>query len=87
MPNGRAVAFLGLDEKGAVGVFMQDFVLGLDTIKTRRKLAGFDPDMPAESFDISPDGTRVTISYRDLLQSLMVAEGVPGIAPPARRGK
>jgi len=49
MPDGRAVAFVGKDEKGLGGVFVQDFIPGQDTTRTRRKLAGFDPEMTAEA--------------------------------------
>jgi len=85
MPDGRAVAFIAKDEKGLSGVFVQEFIPGQDTTKTRRKLAGFDPDMTVETFGISPDGSRITISFADPVSSLMVADRVPGIAPPARR--
>jgi hypothetical protein len=43
--------------------------------------------MTAETFGISPDGARITISFADPLSSLMVADRVPGIAPPARRSR
>jgi Tol biopolymer transport system component len=81
MPDGRAIAFVGPDETGAVGVFVQDFVPGHDTTATRRKLAGFDRETPAETFGISPDGRRIAISGTAQLNSLVVADGVAGIAP------
>ncbi|MBI3667337.1 MAG: PD40 domain-containing protein, partial [Acidobacteria bacterium] len=87
MPDGHAVAFTGPDEKGVRGIFVQDFIPGQDTSKTRRKLGGFDPQMETESFGISPDGTRITISSRESLNNLMLAERVPGIAPPARKAQ
>ena len=84
MPDGRSIAFMGTDDKRAMGVFVQDFVPGQDTSKSRRKLAGFDPDMPAESYGIPPDGSRVTVSFLEPLSSLMLADGVAGIVPPSR---
>lgn len=84
MPDGRAIAFIGQDEKGVNGVFVQDFTPGRDTARTRRPLAGFDPERTTESFGISPDGARVTIASWEQLFSLMMAERVPGVAPPGR---
>jgi len=37
-----------------------------------------------ETFDLSPDGKRVVISYPEMMRSLMMAEGVTGLTPPAR---
>ena len=87
MPDGRAIAFVAPDEKGILGVFVQDFVPGKDTRSTRRRLGGFDPGMQAETFGISSDGTRMTIGSQVVNFSLMIAEHVPGISPPTRRAK
>jgi eukaryotic-like serine/threonine-protein kinase len=76
MPGGRAVAFVGQDDKGVNGIFTQDFVPGHDTTATRRKLAGFDPKVDAESFAISSDGTRVAIASREMVSSLVLLEGI-----------
>jgi len=72
-PDGR-IAFLGQDERGVNGVFVQDFAPGRDTTSTRRKLGGFDPDADAETFGISPDGRRVAVAARDLVSSLVTLE-------------
>ena len=87
MPDGRAIAFVGLDDKMATGIFVQDFTPGQDTARTRRTLAGFDPDAPIESFGISPDGSRITLGSQESRYSLMLAERVPGIAPTPRHVK
>jgi Tol biopolymer transport system component len=79
MPGGRAIAFIGQDENGITGVYVQDFAPGKDTSQTRRKLAGFDPEFTTESFGISPDGSRLAIASWEQLFSLMIAERVPGI--------
>jgi len=86
MPGGRAVAFIGQDERGVNGVFVQDFVPGRDTASTRRPLAGFDPEAATESFGISPDGSRIVVAAWEQLFSIMTAEGLQGVRPPTRRG-
>jgi Tol biopolymer transport system component len=79
MPDGKAIAFIGQDEKGVRGAFVQDFAAGQDTAKTRRPLGGFDADSTAESFGIASDGTRMAIAAREQLSSLMMAERVPAV--------
>jgi Tol biopolymer transport system component len=86
MPDGRAIAFVGQDETGASGVFVQDFVPGQDTTGSRRKLAGFDPDVAAESFGLSPDGSKLVLAGWVQLFSLMEGEGIPGLLAPPRGG-
>jgi eukaryotic-like serine/threonine-protein kinase len=83
MPDGRAVAFVGQDANGVNGVFVQDFIPGQDTTRTRRPLGGFDPEASAETFGISPDGSRLIVAGWEQLFSIMTAEGLDGIAPPA----
>ena len=84
MPDGSAIAFVGQDESGAIGVYAQDFVPGRDTRATRRPLAGFDPDVAAESFGMAPDGSRLVIAGWVQLFSLMEAEGLGGLLAPPR---
>jgi TolB protein len=83
-PDGKAVAFIGQNEKGAFGVYVQDFVDGRDTSATRRPLGGFDPAIATESFGLSPDGRYLTLAGWEQIFSLMVAERVPGIESPRR---
>ena len=87
MPDGRAIAFVGLDDKMQTGVFVQDFIPGQDTSRTRKTLAGFDPEAPTESFGISPDGSRITLGCQESRYSLMLAERVPGIASTTRAAR
>jgi Tol biopolymer transport system component len=82
LSQGPAIAFVGVDEEGRTGVFLQDFDPERDTSVTRRPLAGFRDDLTTESFDISPDGTRITLSMLEITRKLMLAEGVPGIRAP-----
>jgi len=84
MPTGSVLAFVGMDEQGLSGIYVQDFVPGEDTSSTRRKLAGFSPEFITESFGISPDGKRVTIAGVEPSYRVMLAENVPGIEPPTR---
>ena len=79
MPDGKAIAFVGQDDKGVRGVYVQDFASGQDTAKTRKPLGGFDVDSTTESFGISPDGTRMAIAAREQLSSLMMAERLPAV--------
>jgi Tol biopolymer transport system component len=87
MPDGKAIAFLGQDEKGTNGIFVQDFVPGQDTSRTRRPLGGFDPEMIAESFGISPDGSRMTVAAWEPMFSTMLADHVPDITPARTRSR
>jgi eukaryotic-like serine/threonine-protein kinase len=84
MPDGKAIAFIGQDEKGVRGVFVQDFAAGQDTAKTRRPLGGFDADSTAESFGIASDGMRMAMAAREQLSSLMMAERVPAVVAQRR---
>ena len=78
-PDGRAIAFVSVDDKGRSGVFVQDFAPGRDTASTRRPLAGFESDWAAETFAISPDGKRICLAEWEQVSSIMTAEGVPGV--------
>ena len=76
MPGGRAIAFVGQDDRGVNGLFVQDFVPGRDTTSTRRPLAGFDPEFLTESFGISPDGTRAVIAAWEQMFNVMITSPV-----------
>jgi Tol biopolymer transport system component len=86
MPDGRAIAFIGQDERGVAGIFVQDFVPGRDTRATRRKLAAFDSEIATESFGLSPDGRRIVVSGWVQQFSLMEARGLTGLLPVRARG-
>ena len=68
------------------GVYAQDFVSGQDTGKTRRALGGFDPELTAESFAVSPDGRRLVVASREQLLTLMLGDGMPDVSPPRKPG-
>ncbi|HEX2061656.1 MAG TPA: hypothetical protein VHK90_13025, partial [Thermoanaerobaculia bacterium] len=79
MPDGKAIAFLGQNEEGVNGVFVQDFVPNTDTSATRRPLGGFDRERATESFGIAPDGMTMTVAGWEQLFSLFSIEGVPEV--------
>ncbi|HEY6929737.1 MAG TPA: protein kinase [Thermoanaerobaculia bacterium] len=85
MPDGRHLVFVGQDEKGNYGLYVQDFVPGQDSSKSRRRLVGFEAGASTESFGISPDGSRITVAAWEQVFSLMVADRVPGVSPPERK--
>jgi Tol biopolymer transport system component len=76
MPDSRALVFLGQNEAGVNGIYIQDFMPGKDTANTRRPFGPFDPENSAESFGISPDGQLITISTWEQSFNLMVTDGL-----------
>jgi Tol biopolymer transport system component len=83
--DGKRLYFLGQDENGVDGIFVQDFdPLARDTTATRRKVAGFDPNSDAESFAISPDGTKLVVAFLERSYGIVTIEGVPGAGKAPR---
>ncbi len=81
MPDGHAIAYVGIDSLGVGGVFVQEFdPTGRTARGARRPIAGFDADYPTESFGISPDGSRIVLSGIEALNSVMLGEGHSGAA-------
>ncbi|HYH08378.1 MAG TPA: protein kinase [Thermoanaerobaculia bacterium] len=66
----HTIAYRAPDANGRLTLFAQDFTPGVTT--TRRVLIAAD----AETFAISPDGTRAIISVIDEASGLMLAEGL-----------
>jgi Tol biopolymer transport system component len=85
LPDGKVVAFLSQDEAGINGVFAQDFVPGVDTKATRRRLGGFDRERATESFGISRDGRTMTVAEWEQLFSLFSVEGVRGVTTRSQK--
>lgn len=79
LPDGSGVAFVGRDDEGRTGIFVQDFQPGRDTDATRQPVGGFTDGMFTESFGISPDGEFLTIALRDPQTSLTLARNVEGV--------
>lgn len=86
-PDGRAIALTYSPENHADrrGIFVQEFIPGTNTDRTRRQLAIFDPGVRPETFDISPDGSRAVVSFKEETSNLMIAEHLPGILSPGRK--
>src|SRR6185503_10802498 len=82
--DSRAIYFIGEDERGLSGVFVQDFALDRDTAATRRTVAGFSPEYVTESLGLSPDGSRLALSTGQESSAIVGAEGVPGALLPRR---
>jgi serine/threonine protein kinase len=87
VPDGKRLAFLGLDERGVRGVYVQDFAPDRDTRSTRQRLVAFDTETRTESFCISPDGTQLVVTGTDQLRTIVRADGVPGIRRAVPAGK
>jgi len=79
MPSSRGIASLAQDEQGANGIYVQDFVPGRDTARTRRQLGGFNPDVATETF--STGGTHLLVAGWDQLFGLVLAESIPAAEP------
>ena len=77
--DGHAIVFVAGDPKGVPCLFTQDFVPGADTSSTRRMLKKSDLLLVTESFGISPDGRRVTVSYLEDQISLMKLDELVGV--------
>jgi len=78
MPDGKALAYISANEEGQLGIYLQDFIPGQDTISSRRSI-GFAQDRNTESFGISPDGAFITVAELEILSSLVRVENVPGL--------
>ena len=76
-PDGRAILFVGADANGKSAIIQQDFRPGEDTTSTRRVLKASEESLSVESFGVSPDGKRVTISFVDDQYAIMRMEGLP----------
>jgi eukaryotic-like serine/threonine-protein kinase len=78
-PDGRAILFVGADANGKSAILEQAFRPGEDTAYTRRVLKASEEGLSVESFGVSPDGRRMTISFVDDQYAIMRLEGLPGV--------
>ncbi len=74
--DGKSIIFLSCDEDGTCGLRRQDFVFGKDTMSTRRKVNEFDLFSPAESFSMSPDGKRYTVSAAEETARIVITNPI-----------
>jgi len=79
MPDGKSLVFVGQNQNGVNGLFIQDFVPGQDTSASRRQLVGFDPENSVESFGISPDGKFITIAMWEQFFSIMMTDALSSL--------
>jgi Tol biopolymer transport system component len=76
-PDGRAILFVGADANGRSALLEQAFRPGEDTTSSRRVLKRSEEAQSVESFGVSPDGKRVTISFVEDQYAIMRIEGLP----------
>jgi Tol biopolymer transport system component len=81
-PDGRAVAFVGLDREGRIAIFEQEFPAG-----DRRVLVLSEGELVTESMGYAPDGGRMLVSFLERTPNLVVAEGIGGVAARARTAR
>jgi len=84
LPDGSGLAFVSQAEDGSFGVFALPFEPGHPATGPPRRLAGFDRDLLTESFDIAPDGEKITLAQWEPVSTLILAENVPRIEPIRR---
>jgi serine/threonine protein kinase/Tol biopolymer transport system component len=83
MPDGHSIAF-NWQRQTKPGIYAQDFRPGSDTSTSRRALLELEPGVAPESFGISPDGTRLTLSSSFRSFSLMSVENIADLPAPRR---
>ncbi len=79
MPDGSAIVFVGIDDEGRTGLWIQDFDPEQNLQDSRRALVGFDGNAVYESFGISPDGTRVTFSAIEQSSAIRQVDDLPNL--------
>jgi Tol biopolymer transport system component/predicted Ser/Thr protein kinase len=72
-PDGKHLIF-----RAGNDLVSQDFVQGQDTHETRKTLQS---NSTAETFGVAPDGKRVVVSLQEGARSILIASGVPDVAP------
>ena len=86
LPDGRGIAFLGVDGLGTA-LFVQDVVPDRDTAATRRKLAVFESDVEFHSFGLAPDMSFAVVAVRQPTSNLMEIDGLSSDVAPTRHGQ
>jgi serine/threonine protein kinase len=81
MPDSRRIAFIGQNDTGLYGVYVQDFKPGADTVDSRRELAGFSIEFETETLGISHSGNSIALSGWDQDSTILHAGTLPGFQP------
>ncbi len=76
LPDGSGVAFIGRDDEGRTGVFVQVLRQDHSPEDVPRPVAGFRHGHLTESFGISPDGRSLTAALKRPQMSLTIARDV-----------
>ena len=82
LPDGSGIIFVAEGDGGTVILVQQDFDPNRNTDATSRALFSAGLDRFAESFDISPDGGHVVVSWASPAGVIMLAENVGEVTPP-----
>src|SRR5262245_14748313 len=82
LPDGHALAYISRDSSGPYGVYVQEFVPGVDSRARRRRVTGLEPELDAESLAVSPDGSLLAVAFQEERFDLMLLENLAGL--PAR---
>ena len=81
LPGSSTLAWLDYDPaSAATRLVAQEIVPGRDTSSSRRTLLQGTPDSMPESFAVSPDGSRLLVSFDQSRSDLLLVEGLRGVA-------
>lgn len=82
--DGKSIAFTDTDSSGLLGVYVQDFIPGVDTTATRRVIAQGDLYTAIESFGFSPDGKKIALSYSEQTGTILASQPIPALTQPVK---
>ena len=77
------LSYVDRDDQGYAGITVRDVTE--TSLGPPRRLAGFDPLTPTESFAVTRDGSRIVLSVVTSVSSIAVADNVPGSGAGATR--
>ncbi len=75
-PDGHGVVYIGQDEEGRSGVFVQDFIADGGAAAPPRAVAGFSREYASESLGVSHDGRSITYSATFEQRTLKLLENL-----------
>ncbi len=81
IPGSSTLVWLDYDSAStATRLVAQEIVPGRDTSASRRTLLQGTPDSMPESFAVSPDGSRLLVSFDQSRSDLLLVDGLRGVA-------